>query len=1184
MLTGLSQSRVEFRAREASDLYTRCIGWFICSDQSRLLDYPFWTAGREGCGHPDFKLECNANFPELNISSVKYRIMQPNYDSTDMIRLARSDYIGYLCPNDPSSAPFNEEVLPFAPNTELITIYHDCSRDFSQSVSTYVGNLTCENDSDEGRSYYVTRNISSALLNGIRDSLNDFGRFCRNVSIPASGPSLNRLLNDRTRDNLLMALAYGFELGVSQECLTCKNSGGVCGYNQTLPSTGFVCYCEDEQPLTRICINTKKDLSKGVQAGIGSATGSAIVILIAGLICTIIIGRRETQASQHTTTSKELPITSYSSKEPSSYPTSTTVSSSKKNYKVVCWGRKTSDDPRQQKLKALIPLKHYNYAQVKRMTKSFAEVVGRGGFGTVYRGTLCDGRSVAVKILKDSKGNNDEDFINEVSSMSKTSHVNIVDLLGFCSQGTKRAIIYEFLENGSLDRFISSNTSINMDWTTLHNIALGVARGLEYLHHGCKSRIVHFDIKPHNVLLDDNFCPKVSDFGLAKLCGKKGSLMSLLDTRGTIGYIAPEVFSRMYGRVSHKSDVYSYGMLILEMIGARKKERADQNSESNASSMYFPEWIYKDLEKRDNERLNGNGITCEEEEIEKKMTLVGLWCIQPSPSDRPSMNRVVEMMEGSVDVLEVPPRPVFQITPAPFEESSTLSEDISCGNITAGFPFSGENRPLACGYPSLRLHCYKNKTSIIISNHLYDVLDIDQTSNTLRLSRAELLGSFCNVTFTATTLPAEIFELSPNYKHLTVFYLCDPKLLYRSSHTCPGTGPVSVSESLDYENTCDASFRVYVPKSFVPEEKELNITNLESALSQGFEKIPHRFAARRSQYQDAINSTYLMMTKNVRFAWNLESGGVCGYNQTQTSSELVCHCTDEPNNRYFCGSYVPPNAANGRSKFGVGRSRFGVVAGSVGGGFMFLSLVLAIFLQIFSKRNRKESEELSQQNIKALNPQQDSKAQQNLKALNAQQDLKALIPLKQYSYATVKRITKSFAEVVGQGGFGTVYRGTLCDGRSVAVKILKNSKGTNGEDFINEVASMSLTSHVNIVTLLGFCSEGSKRAILYEFLENGSLDKFISSKKSSGMDWMALYKISLGVARGLEYLHHGCRTRIVHFDIKPHNVLLDDNLCPKVSDFGLAKLCKKKESILSLPGHKRNNRVHCTRSFFKNLQ
>jgi glycerophosphoryl diester phosphodiesterase len=344
---------------------------------------------------------------------------------------------------------------------------------------------------------------------------------------------------------------------------------------------------------------------------------------------------------------------------------------------VFCFHRKRETRLRQQKLKALIPLEHYTYAQVKRITKSFAEVVGRGGFGIVYKGTLSDGRVVAVKVLKDTKGNG-EDFINEVATMSRTSHLNIVSLLGFCSEGSKRAIIYEFLENGSLDKFILGKTSVNMDWTALYRIALGVAHGLEYLHHSCKTRIVHFDIKPQNVLLDDSFCPKVSDFGLAKLCEKKESILSMLDTRGTIGYIAPEMISRVYGNVSHKSDVYSYGMLVLEIIGARNKEKANQACASNTSSMYFPEWVYRDLESCKSGRHIEDGINSEEDELAKKMTLVGLWCIQPSPVDRPAMNRVVEMMEGSLEALEVPPRPVLQQIPiSNLHESSILSEDVS---------------------------------------------------------------------------------------------------------------------------------------------------------------------------------------------------------------------------------------------------------------------------------------------------------------------------------------------------------------------------------------------------------------------------------------------------------------------------------------------------------------------------
>ncbi|KAF8050074.1 hypothetical protein N665_2051s0009 [Sinapis alba] len=151
-------------------------------------------------------------------------------------------------------------------------------------------------------------------------------------------------------------------------------------------------------------------------------------------------------------------------------------------------------------------------------------------------------------------------------------------------------------------------------------------------------------------------------------------MLSLLDTRGTIGYIAPEVFSKVYGRVSHKSDVYSYGMLVLEMIGARTKT---DDTSSSTSSMYFPDWIYKDLEKGNNQNLDENGINSEEVDIAKKMTLVGLWCIQSWPSNRPPMNRVVEMMEGNLNALELPPKPVLQTPQLLLQESSMISEDIS---------------------------------------------------------------------------------------------------------------------------------------------------------------------------------------------------------------------------------------------------------------------------------------------------------------------------------------------------------------------------------------------------------------------------------------------------------------------------------------------------------------------------
>ncbi|RHN52766.1 putative glycerophosphodiester phosphodiesterase, protein kinase RLK-Pelle-LRK10L-2 family [Medicago truncatula] len=292
--------------------------------------------------------------------------------------------------------------------------------------------------------------------------------------------------------------------------------------------------------------------------------------------------------------------------------------------------------------------KRYKYSELKKMTDSFKVKLGQGGFGVVYKGKLLNGCDVAIKILNSSKGNGEE-FINEVSSK-------------------KKALIYEFMSNGSLDKFIYNKGPeriTSLSWDNLYQIAKGIARGLEYLHRGCTTRILHFDIKPHNILLDENLCPKISDFGLAKLCPKKESIISMTDQRGTMGYVAPEVWNRHFGGVSHKSDVYSYGMMLLEMVGGRKNIIADA---SHTSEIYFPHWVYNRLELGTNLRPDGVMDT-EEDEIARRMTIVGLWCIQTFPSDRPTMSKVIEMLEVNMNLLEIPPKPYLSSPTRSISES-----------------------------------------------------------------------------------------------------------------------------------------------------------------------------------------------------------------------------------------------------------------------------------------------------------------------------------------------------------------------------------------------------------------------------------------------------------------------------------------------------------------------------------
>ncbi|KAH6771693.1 hypothetical protein C2S51_010097 [Perilla frutescens var. frutescens] len=217
------------------------------------------------------------------------------------------------------------------------------------------------------------------------------------------------------------------------------------------------------------------------------------------------------------------------------------------------------------------------------MTRGFEEKLGEGGFGSVYKGKLRSGHDVAVKVLGNPKADG-QDFINEIATIGRIHHVNVVKLVAYCVERSKRALIFDFMPNGSLEKYIFTQEEIDcLDWDMKFMIAVGVARGIEYLHCGCDIQILHFDIKPHNILLDDKFIPNISDFGLAKLCSIEKDTMTLTMARGTIGYVAHELINRSIGGVSNKADVYSFGMLLMEMVGLNR----DLIGHNDDSSKYF---------------------------------------------------------------------------------------------------------------------------------------------------------------------------------------------------------------------------------------------------------------------------------------------------------------------------------------------------------------------------------------------------------------------------------------------------------------------------------------------------------------------------------------------------------------------------------------------------------------------
>ncbi|KAF8020109.1 hypothetical protein BT93_G0728 [Corymbia citriodora subsp. variegata] len=316
----------------------------------------------------------------------------------------------------------------------------------------------------------------------------------------------------------------------------------------------------------------------------------------------------------------------------------------------------------------------YSYSNIKKITNHLKEKLGEGGYGSVYKGRLQSGREVAVKILKKGKSNG-QDFISEIATIGRIHHVNVVELIGFCFEGSKQALVYDFMHNGSLDKHIFSRREGNSLYCKeVYEIALGVARGIDYLHRGCSMQILHFDIKPHNILLDGDLNPKVSDFGLARVYSPDHNTVSLTAARGTLGYMAPELVYKNIGGISYKADVYSFGKLLMEMASRRKNVDVVTKY---SSQIYFPLWVHDQLSEGLNVPMEE--ISEEDKSIVKKMIIVALWCIQFNPRDRPSMHKVLKMLEGEADDLQIPPKPLFYPTEMSTEDDGTW---INEGNDT----------------------------------------------------------------------------------------------------------------------------------------------------------------------------------------------------------------------------------------------------------------------------------------------------------------------------------------------------------------------------------------------------------------------------------------------------------------------------------------------------------------------
>jgi len=317
--------------------------------------------------------------------------------------------------------------------------------------------------------------------------------------------------------------------------------------------------------------------------------------------------------------------------------------------------------------------KRFTYKELKLATDNFNEQrkLGAGGFGSVFEGFLNDKcrTRVAVKRLDYFKQGKKE-FMTEVKTTGSIHHFNLVKLLGFCAEKEHRLLVYEYMSNGSLEKWVfRENKNESLNWNTRRKIILHICKGLSYLHEDCHSKIIHLDIKPQNILLDPEFNAKLADFGLAKLIDKEESFAAT-QMRGTRGYLAPEWLSR---KITEKVDVYSCGIVILEVVFQRRNfDVRDQENptlieivrsklEADRLSELIEECCGEDEMMRNNI-----------EEVEK-MINIAIWCLQIEPTTRPSMSTVVKVLEGAIAL-----EPIIDSSFAnSISFSETTSRDIS---------------------------------------------------------------------------------------------------------------------------------------------------------------------------------------------------------------------------------------------------------------------------------------------------------------------------------------------------------------------------------------------------------------------------------------------------------------------------------------------------------------------------
>ncbi|KAL9381256.1 hypothetical protein Peur_026913 [Populus x canadensis] len=610
--------------------YLNCMKSFDCGN-IKGVGYPFSGSDRpDYCGYPGFELGCSNQDPEITIMQLSYKLLGINSQSRTL-NVSRTDYTKNLCPTLLSNTSLNPNLLSSTSDQAQVTLYYGCP---SPSPPALSSQFTCNINDTVMVGNFITVNYS--VLSITDPSLISYLTTCNNsVKFPAHQSAIVPILVSSNVSQFLEAINQGFELEWSANdslCDTCESSGGQCGYNKT--TTAFTCYCAD-QPQDFECSSSPQASSQSTRSNralkIGLSSAGALVGAFLGCWIMAFIQRKRRKAALEKT--EELPIATPSSK---GLATSTNLSQTTPSLSSL----KSDID----KGSTYFGVRVFSHDELEEATNFFdsSRELGDGGFGTVYYGVLRDGHEVAVKRLYENNMKRTEQFMNEIEILAHLQHRNLVKLHGCTSRHSRELLlVYEYIPNGTVADHLHGRQS-NSGLLTLPvrlSIAIETASALVYLH---ASDVIHRDVKTNNILLDNDFCVKVADFGLSRLFPTNVTHLTTAP-QGTPGYVDPEYY-QCY-QLTDKSDVYSFGVVLIELISALQAVDTNRRRHDiNLSNMA--------VNKIQNHALNelvDPFLGFDKDFVVRRMVTsvaeLAFRCLQQQREMRPTMEEVLEILK-----------------------------------------------------------------------------------------------------------------------------------------------------------------------------------------------------------------------------------------------------------------------------------------------------------------------------------------------------------------------------------------------------------------------------------------------------------------------------------------------------------------------------------------------------------